>query len=281
VIPAWPASDLVVLDRDHPGFRDPAYRERRNAIARVALEYREGAVPDVEYVEEEHAVWRSVWARLGPLHEAHACREVRDAGAALGLDRARIPQLAALNPTLERATGFRMLPVAGLVTAGTFLGHLGRRVFLTTQYIRHASAPFYTPEPDVVHELVGHAATLVDPELARLSHLLGQAALRTDERGVRALERVYWYTLEFGAVQEYGQPRALGAGLLSSAGELARLTTGEARLLPWDLERMAATAYDPTNYQPHLFVAPSFRRLVDDLEVWSEARFGAPRAGTS
>lgn len=272
--PSSPAIDLVELDRDHPGFRDPGYRARRNAIARVALEYRGGPVPPVEYVAAEHEVWRRVWARLEPLHRAHACQEYLSASADLALGRERVPQLAELNPRLERATGFRMLPVAGLVSACTFLGHLGERVFLSTQYIRHASAPFYTPEPDVVHELVGHAATLIQPEIAGLSLLLGRAALAADEAGVQALERVYWYTLEFGAVEEGGAPRAFGAGLLSSAGELERFVAGQVPLLPLDLERIAATSYDPTDYQPRYFVAPSFARLIADVGDWARARFG-------
>ena len=263
-----PAADLVVLDAEHPGFRDPEYRSRRNAIARLALDYTGGSVPEVEYTAGELGVWRTVWQRLDPLHARWACREVLAAEDALPLDRARIPQLAQLNPRLRAASGFEMLPVAGLVAARTFLARLGQGVFLSTQYMRHPSAPLYTPEPDLVHELVGHAATLADPALAGLSRLMGQAAARTDVDGVRALERVYWFTLEFGAVEERGQVKALGAGLLSSVGEIERLQA--APHLPWDLPRMAATPYDPTAFQPGYYVAPSFARLVDDVARWVE-----------
>src|SRR5690606_28974822 len=162
------------------------------------------------------AVWRRVWDQLGPLHARWACGQVLAAGAALGLDRARIPQLSALNPRLEAATGFRMLPVAGLVPSRRFLGRLGHLAFLAAQYVRHPSAPFYTPEPDVIHELVGHAATLAVPELGELNRALGQAAGAADADTLTAIERVYWHALEFGAVDEGGGIKALGAGLLSS-----------------------------------------------------------------
>ena len=63
------ADDLVQLDPDHPGFRDAAYRARRNAIARVAMEYREGdPVPPVEYTADEQGVWRTVWEHLDELN---------------------------------------------------------------------------------------------------------------------------------------------------------------------------------------------------------------------
>lgn len=262
------AASLVVLDPDHPGFRDPAYRARRDTIASLALRHATGGpVEDAPYVEPEHAVWRTVWRKLAPLHRRLVCREILELQDVLPLDRRQIPQLSALNPGLYASSGFRMEPVAGLVSARTFMQHLGRQVFLSTQYIRHHSRPFYTPEPDVVHELVGHAATLAHPAIAELNRLLGVAAAEANDEEMRRLDRVYWYTLEFGLVAERGRPRAFGAGLLSSVGELRDFAT-HAELRPWDLDTMAVTPFDPTRYQDVLFVAPTFTRLLVDLSTW-------------
>lgn len=97
---------LVQLDPDHPGFRDPVYRARRDDIARIALAYESGqAVPDAPYTAEEHAVWAAVWRELVPLHEAAVCREILELQAALPLPRDRVPQLRELNPRLEAASG--------------------------------------------------------------------------------------------------------------------------------------------------------------------------------
>jgi phenylalanine-4-hydroxylase len=272
-------TDLVELDPDHPGFRDEAYRARRNAIAQIALAYREGPVPHAPYIDEEHGVWREVWAHLEPLHRERACRECLELATQLGLPRDRVPQLAELNPTLLAATGFQMAPVAGLVSGRKFLERLSERVFLSTQYVRHAAQPLYTPEPDVIHELVGHAATLIHPALAELNRRIGAAAMSAGPEGdldsetpsALELERVYWYTLEFGAAAEDGEVKAYGAGLLSSYGEIQSFTR-DAELLPFDLERMAATEYDPTTYQPRIFVAPSFTRVLDEVNRWLESR---------
>jgi phenylalanine-4-hydroxylase len=261
-------ADLITLDPDHPGFRDSVYRQRRNTIAQIALDYRPGtSVPAAPYVAEEHAVWGAVWDRLAPLHQVHVCPEILELQKFLPMGTQTIPQLSHLNATLENAGGFRMEPVAGLVSPRTFMRYLGRRVFLSTQYIRHHSQPFYTPEPDVVHELVGHAATLVHPGIAEVNRLLGQAAdvANTDEM-VR-IDRVYWYTMEFGVVAHGDGTRAFGAGLLSSVGELATYEQN-ATLLDWDLARMAQTPFDPTAFQTTLFVAPSFTHLLVDLSRW-------------
>jgi phenylalanine-4-hydroxylase len=264
------ADQLVELNPDHPGFRDPIYRARRNAIAKLALEHREDAPPPrVAYTDVENEVWRSVWEHLAPLHAARAVSAWRTAAALLDLDHSRVPQLAEVNE-LTRHRGMEMYPVAGLIAAQQFLTALGRGVFRSTQYMRHHSMPLYTPEPDVIHELVGHATSFLSPEIVRLSRSFGEAALRADAAAQIQLERLYWYTLEFGVAFEDGEVKAYGAGLLSSYGELGDLGA-RATLAPFDLEVMAQMPYDPTDYQKVLFVAPSFDEMVHRLDAWLAA----------
>jgi phenylalanine-4-hydroxylase len=259
--------EIVRLDPDHPGFKDPVYRVRRNDIARLALAYREGdPLPRVDYTPEEQAVWALTWERLGPLHETYACREWLESSRVLALDRRRVPDLTGVNVTLSRS-GFRMLPVAGLISGRGFLSAMAQGVFLSTQYMRHHSVPFYTPEPDVIHELVGHAASLFHPDIVRLSRLFGEAARGASDEAMKRLELVYWYTLEFGLVEEGGALKTYGAGILSSFGEMEGLTT-KAQLRPLDFAAASTLPYDPTQYQPVLFVSPSWDRMVGDVSDW-------------
>lgn len=264
------ADCLVELDQDHPGFRDAAYRARRNTIARTALEYQGGPVPAVPYSEDEHAVWEEVWRSLDPLHQQWAPRGFLILHHRLGLDRGRIPQLEEVNERLMQVCGFRMLPVAGLIEARTFLSYLADGIFLSTQYIRHHSVPLYTPEPDVVHELIGHAASFTHPMIVDLNRAFGRAARVADDSGIQRLERVYWWTLEFGALREDGAVKAFGAGLLSSFGELGSFAE-RAELRPFDLPDMASTDYDPTDYQPVVYVADSWEHMYFQLAEWLAA----------
>jgi phenylalanine-4-hydroxylase len=263
--------DLVVLDQDHPGFRDPVYRARRNEIAQLALKYVVGKpVPRIEYSDAEHSVWRTVWREITPLHARLACREYQESRERLGLDQTRIPQMADVNTQLQPLTGFRMLPVAGLVSSRVFLSNLGQGIFLSTQYIRHASQPLYTPEPDVVHELIGHACTLCHPIFADMNRVFGAAAEHVDDEALAELERVYWYTMEFGLVKQDGESRAYGAGLLSSFGELEHFDDAEIRA--FDPEEAAGRPYDPTTYQAVLYQVPDFASLRSDVESWLATR---------
>jgi phenylalanine-4-hydroxylase len=256
---------LVELDPDHPGFRDREYRARRNAIAEIASSYQPGEpIPAAPYTELEHGVWQTIWQALGPAHREHACVEYLDCLGRLDFDTDRIPQLGEVSRKVEAISGFRLEPVAGLVEPRIFLESLANGVFLCTQYIRHHSTPLYTPEPDVAHEIIGHAVTLASPRLAELNRLFGEAVRRTTDAGeLDRLARVYWFTIEFGVLREDGRIKAYGTGLLSSAGELAEMHKAELR--PLDLDAAANHVYDPTHYQAILFCAESFDHMEQAL----------------
>ena len=257
---------IVNLDPDHPGFRDKEYRARRNAIAQIAMTYKPGSpIPTAPYTELEHGVWSKIWEALGPAHRAHACAEYLDCLDRLAFDPDRIPQLDEVSQKVEAISGFRLEPVAGLVEPRIFLESLARGVFLSTQYIRHHSTPLYTPEPDVAHEIIGHAVTLASNRLAELNRLFGEAVSRTtDTEALDRLARVYWFTIEFGVLREDGDIKAYGTGLLSSAGELAEMHKAELR--PLNLDVTANHIYDPTHYQSILFCADSFDEMYEMLK---------------
>jgi phenylalanine-4-hydroxylase len=264
---------LVVLDRDHPGFRDATYRARRDAIARLAAENERGQPPpQVDYTVEEGQVWTTALRALAPLHARYACRSYLEAWRRVGMSAERIPQLAEISERLTRATGFRYAPVAGLVTPREFMEHLADRTFLATQYMRHPSTPLYTPEPDLIHEIVGHGPSLCDARYARINELFGHATRTADDASIDELIRAYWYCIEFGVVREGDALKAVGAGLLSSFGELGRFER-EAKLVPLDLTVVVRTPFDPTQYQSTLFVASSEDALLSTLTEWLEHEF--------
>ncbi|WP_114561570.1 phenylalanine 4-monooxygenase [Desertihabitans aurantiacus] len=258
----------VHLAENHPGFADPDYRRRRNEIADAALRREPGGpVPTIDYTEEEHGIWRQVCAELGPQHARHASREYLAAKERLGLPTDRVPQLDEVTARLQPLTGFRYVSAPGLVELREFYGSLADAEFHSTQYLRHPSMPLYTPEPDIIHEVVGHANQLASPRFAALTRAAGTAVrrLETDE-AVQLVADVFWFTLEFGVVREDGDLKAYGAGILSSYGELDEYARMEIR--PLDLASMGTLNYDITSYQPVLFAADSLDQLEDVVGVF-------------
>jgi phenylalanine-4-hydroxylase len=263
--PTTDPSAAFELPPDHPGVSDPEYLARRATIAEVGRRHERGSpIADVVYTPEEDGVWRTVSRELARKHERFACRAYREGAAAVTLPADRVPQLREVDARVHGLTGFHIEPVPGLVPTREFYGSLADRVFLSTQYIRHHSVPFYTPEPDIVHEIIGHANTLGNPIFADLYEVAGAASRRArSDEALDFFSRVFWFTLEFGVVWELGELRAYGAGLLSSYGEIEVFRDAEVR--PWDIGAMGTLDYDITRYQPVLFAAASFGCMVDEL----------------
>ncbi|HUE26755.1 MAG TPA: phenylalanine 4-monooxygenase [Solirubrobacteraceae bacterium] len=263
-------SVTVHLADDHPGFADTRYRERRNLIASLALDWQPGrSLPHATYSEEEQEVWRTVRRELAAKHERLACAEYRDAMARLALPADHIPQLDEVSEALRPLTGFEYRPAAGLVPFDQFYGSLADGVFHSTQYLRHPSLPLYTPEPDLIHEVIGHGGMLASPRFAELNRSAGRAARRLQtEEGRDFFAHVFWFTIEFGVLYERGELRAYGAGLLSSFGEIEEFRGAEIR--PLEIAAMGVKDYDITRYQPVLYAAGSIEQLLEVVGAFFE-----------
>jgi phenylalanine-4-hydroxylase len=267
----------VHLAEDHPGFGDPEYRARRNHIASLSLDWQPSQpIPPVRYSDAEQEVWRTVSRELAAKHARLACVEYRRAMTALQLPADRIPQLSEVSDRLAPLTGFGYHPAAGLVPFDEFYGSLADSVFHSTQYIRHHGRPLYTPEPDLIHEVIGHAGTLASPALAELNRLAGGAARRLETKAGRDFfSSVFWFTIEFGVLREGGELRAYGAGLLSSYGEIEEFRGAEIR--PLSIGEMGTLQYDITRYQPILFAADGLGELIDVVgDFFTECDDDAP-----
>lgn len=264
-----PDAETLELEPNHPGLGDEGYIQRRHELFALCRKHRLQRLgpPLIEYNAEETRIWREVSPKLDELHQAHACDIYLKAKRELNITRDEIPQLRLLSERLVPVTNIHLVPAEGALPYRTFYEHIAERGFPVTQFIRHGSHPEFTPEPDMIHDCLGHVPPLMNRDYAEVLVLIGRAASSTD-RGdyVLALKRFSWFSIEFGLIEEGSDVKVFGAGILSSTGEIPySLFSKEVTRRPFVTDDVIKQDYDPSRMQDNLFIAPSFAFLRHEL----------------
>ncbi len=215
------------------------------------------------YSADEHAIWRLLFDRQQRLLVGRACQEYLDGLRGLGVAAGGIPDFRRLSDLLDRATGWRIAAVPGIVPDELFFALLARRRFPSTCFIRRRDQLDYLQEPDVFHDICGHVPMLMNRVFADYMQAYGEGGLKALRLGhLTELARLYWYTVEFGLIATPEGLRIYGSGILSSAGESVYcLEDSHPHRLRFDLRRVMRTRYHIDRYQQTYFVIDDFAEL--------------------
>ena len=225
-----------------------------------------------DYPDADHEIWQALFERQRELLPGRAAQAYLDGIEILGLQNDRIPALRDLSAALEKATEWRVARIPGLLHEKDFFGLLSRRIFPSTDYIRGVEELDYTPAPDLFHDIFGHMPMLTNPDFADFYHRFGQAALEAKGQDRVSLERLHWFTVEFGLVdQEIGR-RIYGAGILSSKEEVRHALSDEVTVHRFDPDRVTEQEYEVWHLQNVLFVVNSFSELEQGFKDWTLRR---------
>lgn len=261
--------DTLELEPGHPGLGDEGYIARRRELFDLCRRHRMEQLgpPLITYTEEEARIWRDVSPKLDALHLRHASQIYLRAKRTLGISSEVIPQLRELSTRVQGETGMYLVPAEGPIGYRTFYSYIADRGFPVTQFIRHGSQPEFTPEPDMIHDCLGHVPPLMDHDYAELLTLIGKAAVQaTSGQHVLALKRLSWFSIEFGLIEEGDETRVFGAGILSSTSEIPFSLSRDVERRRFVTNEVIATDYDPSRMQALLFVIPSFQFLRQEVE---------------
>jgi phenylalanine-4-hydroxylase len=224
------------------------------------------AQPWDAYTATDHDVWRRLYERQRALLVGRASDEFLVAQDAMGMTPGAIPKFDDLNAVLREATGWEVVGVEGLLPELTFFEHLANRRFPVTWWIRKPEQLDYLAEPDLFHDLFGHVPLLMNPVFADYMQAYGRGGVKAHGIGPEALvnlTRLYWYTVEFGLIQQKDGLRIYGSGIVSSKGESIYCLDSDApNRIGFDLERIMRTRYRIDTYQKTYFVIDSFDQLM-------------------
>ncbi len=173
----------------------------------------------IHYTDDEHSIWADLINRQLEIIQGRACQEFLDGLEILKLPCTHIPQSVDISKILMQRTGWKVEPVPALIGFQEFFGMLAERRFPAASFIRSRTEMEYLQEPDIFHEIFGHAAMLTLPAFADFTHAYGIAGLKASKADRVLLARLYWFTVEFGMLNTSNGVRIYGGGINSSPGE--------------------------------------------------------------
>jgi phenylalanine-4-hydroxylase len=221
-----------------------------------------------QYTTEDFHVWRLLFDRQMITLKDKASPLYLEAVDKIGFNAYEIPDFKKVNIRMQSLTGWCLTTVPGLVPQKDFFELLAQKIFPATCWLRTLAELDYIEEPDMFHDVFGHAPLLVNPEYANFMHAFGKLALKWmhDPKAIELLGRIYWFTIEFGLLNENGKDKAFGAGIISSPGEILHATTDVSGKRPFNIEDISDSTYHTDKLQDTYFVIDSFSQLCNCIE---------------
>ena len=219
------------------------------------------------YTPEQHQLWSEVVSRRITQLRQCACREFLDGWETIGIEPDRMPDLARISARIEARTGWRVTPVSGFMPSRAFFEMLAARQFPTTTWIRERSSVDYIPEPDVIHDALGHLPMYADRVFSDAVQQYGEICYAVnDEKALERMGRLYWFTVEFGLIKQGGMHKIYGSGLASSHGECTNVLNGGCEVRDFDLDEVLNTPVKVDVMQPVLYSVESFEQVFDAIQ---------------
>jgi len=219
------------------------------------------------YTPEDFEVWRILYERqIKNLPNAASKAHLE------GLDKVNfvsdeIPHFEDTNKILSELTGWRLAVVPGIVPDYTFFELMSNRRFPATTWLRKMEELDYLEEPDMFHDVFAHVPLLSNQNFVNFLEELSKIGLSYvgNDYAIELLSRIYWFTVEFGLIQEEAGLRIYGAGILSSAGETKFSLSEEPPKYDFDVRTIANTSYRKDVFQDRYFVIQSYEQLYNSI----------------
>ena len=224
-----------------------------------------------QYTNEDFKVWKTLFKRQLENLKDKSCKNYLNCLAEMQevLNEDSIPRFDELNKTLLEKTGWSIEVVPGLIPVEQFFELLSKKKFCSSTWLRSIEQLDYLEEPDMFHDVFGHIPLFVDKKYADFAQQMGRigVAFKSSEKVLLQLQRIYWFTIEFGLLKSE-KPQIYGAGIISSFGETNSIYKKETKILPYNLDEIIATDFNNNEMQTVYFLLNSFDELYDSLNIY-------------
>lgn len=223
------------------------------------------------YTIEDLMVWQRLFDRQeknlqfkGSRHYLKALKKMNSV-----LNQNELPDFSKINSWFISRTGWKIEVVPGLIEVDEFFKLLAQKRFCSSTWLRSMENLDYLEEPDMFHDIFGHIPLLSNPVFSDFAHEFGKLGVKFagNERAQVALQRLYWFTIEFGVIQEDDKTMVYGAGIISSFGETNRVIDENCSILKFDIDAVLNKIFRTDVMQEEYFLISSLEELYDGLSV--------------
>lgn len=221
------------------------------------------------YNAEDFEVWETLFERQMKIIPEVASYEYLEGISNIGFTKDKIPDFKEVNKTIGKQTGWEITVVPGIIAEPIFFDLLSHKKFPATTWLRKMHELDYLPEPDMFHDVFGHMPLLTNELFCNFFQSIGKLGVKypSNEKITTMLGRIYWFTVEFGLINNNEKKKIYGAGILSSHGETKFSLSQEPQHLPFDAELIMNTPYQNDKIQDKYFVIDSFEQLYSSIET--------------
>ncbi|PWN07157.1 phenylalanine 4-monooxygenase [Rhodohalobacter mucosus] len=217
------------------------------------------------YTNEDFTVWRTLFSRQAETLKGRAHPEYMSCLEKLGdvLNADKIPDFDELNEKLMAENGWSIVVVPGLIPVDRFFKLLSEKKFCSSTWLRSMDQLDYLEEPDMFHDIFGHVPLLMNPEYAKFVEGFGRLGVEYGHNKTveRQLQRLYWFTIEFGLIKLKENTRIYGAGIISSSGETKHIFEDDIDVHSYNADRVLHTDFITSEIQTQYFEITSFEEL--------------------
>ena len=219
------------------------------------------------YTQEDFEVWKLLYNRQIQNLPKAASRAHLDGLELVNFVADEIPHFEDTNAILQKATGWRLAVVPGIVPDYTFFELMSNKRFPATTWLRKMKELDYLEEPDMFHDVFAHVPLLTNQNFVDFLEALSHIGLQYvgNAYAIELLARIYWFTVEFGLIREPEGLRIYGAGILSSAGETRFSLSEEPPKYDFDVRTLAQTDFRKDVFQDRYFVIESYEQLYESV----------------
>jgi len=219
------------------------------------------------YTEEDFYVWKTLFNRQHELLSKHASEDFIKSLEVIGFSAEKIPDFAEVNNRLKSLTGWQLNVVPCISPVDIFFELLSKRTFTATCWLRSISELDYLEEPDMFHDVFGHAPLLTNVDYDVFFKTLADLAMRyiTNHAVIKMLQRLYWFTIEFGLIHENNKVKIYGAGIASSRGEVMNALNHRANKRSFNVIEIMHHQFRTDVIQEQYYVIESFEQLKDSI----------------